>query len=517
MKAHLQSIQWRLQVWHSLVLLLLLAVFGFTAHHLLRQDRFQQIDKELEACGRDLGEEIFGNIGGDEFLALFQQRKANSSSLSPGGASAGAALPDAKDTRGSASSDNVRLIIQRAHIKEREKIYFVFLERNGTILRRSQGAPSDIGPVPEGLSTRVLERTRGRFREHVFLPPAGFAIILGRSIEQDLEELRRLAWIMALLGGSVVTMGLWGGRWLASRAVRPIAEISAVVRAITSGHLSGRINIAQTDSEFGQLAADLNATLDRLESAFRDLERALERQKQFTADASHELRTPIAVMLAEVSSALARERTGADYREALESCRRATRRMQRLTESLLTLARLDSGAAVSRRESFDLGGVSAEAVELLRPLAEEHQIQIQADITPTRVTGNANQAAQVVSNLLSNAICYNHPGGHVRVLVQATLKETTLVVSDDGQGISPKDLPLIFERFYRADESRAIAAGHTGLGLAIAKGVAEAHGWEIQAESEPGCGSAFTVRIPSLIREPASPGAESAAKKKSWN
>ena len=171
--------------------------------------------------------------------------------------------------------------------------------------------------------------------------------------------MRRFTWWLSLAGGSILLAGLVGSWWLAGRAIRPIADISAAASRISAGNLSERINAAETENEFGRLTAVLNSTFARLEAAFNQ-------QKDFVSDASHELRTPLAVLISEAQTTLARERSAAEYRETVETCLQAAQQMRRLADSLLELARLDSGEDRLKREGFDLSAVARECVELVR-------------------------------------------------------------------------------------------------------------------------------------------------------
>ena len=277
--------------------------------------------------------------------------------------------------------------------------------------------------------------------------------------------------------------------WWTARALRPIADISATAARISTGDLAQRIHTADTDSELGQLAGVLNDTFAHLQAAFA-------RQAQFTADAAHELRTPVSVVLTQTQTALARERPAEEYRESLAACQRAAQRMRRLMDSLLMLARLDADDAGAMRGPCNLDRVAGETVDLLRPLAQAQSVNIETDLAPTPCVGNADQLTQVVSNLVSNAIHYNRAGGSVRVKVAAESGAALLSVADTGLGIAAEDVPHVFERFYRADKSRSSANGHAGLGLAIVKAIVEVHGGSIEVASELGKGSTFTVRLP---------------------
>ncbi len=327
----------------------------------------------------------------------------------------------------------------------------------------------------------------GDRREIFHVLPPGEAILVGCFIEPELKELQRTALKLIGVGGVILFFGLAGGWWIVFRSLRPISEISSAAVKISAGDLSQRINVAEAESELGQLAAVLNSTFARLEAAFAQ-------QQQFTSDAAHELRTPVSVMLTQAQAALNRDRTAPEYREAVEACQRAAQRMRRLIESLLALARLDAGQEVLKRLHFDFSKTVSDCVELLKPIAEERGVKIFTAPEPVEITGDSERLAQVVTNLLTNAIQYNRPDGDVRVKLESRNGMAILTVSDTGQGIAAEDLPRVFERFYRADKSRS--TGGNGLGLAIARAVVEAHGGTIEAASEENVGTTFIVRLP---------------------
>jgi two-component system, OmpR family, sensor kinase len=270
--------------------------------------------------------------------------------------------------------------------------------------------------------------------------------------------------MLAGVGGVILLFGLAGGWWLVGRAIRPIEAISATAVKISAGDLSQRINVAEAESELGQLASVLNSTFARLETAFAQ-------QQQFTADAAHELRTPVSVMLTQTQTTLQRERNATEYRETVEACERAAQRMRRLTESLLELARLDAGQEPMKRLKFNLSQTVWDCAELVRPLAAERGVKIHCDLPAVDGYGDAERLAQVITNLLANAVQYNKANGEVQISVKSQGSMILLAVSDTGPGISSEDLPHVFERFYRADQSRS--SGQTGLGLAISKAIVE--------------------------------------------
>jgi heavy metal sensor kinase len=294
---------------------------------------------------------------------------------------------------------------------------------------------------------------------------------------------------MAAAGICVWALGLAVGWRLAGRALRPVEEISNTAVKIARGDLSQRINIADTKNELGRLAGVLNSTFARLESAFAQ-------QAQFTADAAHELRTPVSVILSQTQTILKHERAAPDYRETLEACQRAAQKMRRLLESLLELARLDAGQEPMRRQPFKAGELVRDCIAELSPLAQERGIRIETVLSDLEMTGDPDRLGQVITNLLTNAIHYNKPQGTITVTAQLQNETVLITVADGGQGISAEVLPHLFKRFYRADKARSGGAGQTGLGLAISKAIVEAHGGVIEVASEAGVGTTFTVRLP---------------------
>lgn len=484
----LHSIRWRLQVWHALLLCGVLAGFGFTAYRLQRANELRRVDLELQQWVGPLLNSLRGGPPLERGGAEETERPGDLRPLD--GESEDRrrrGLP--REFRGGPSRDGLAG-------GPTNSFYYVFWSRDGRELSRSPGAGAGI-VRPERIRGRGHPSTllsRAGLRELYLFTPPGECLLVGRSMAPELEELRQLGFWLTGLGGGVLVLGLAGGWWLASRAIRPIADISAAADRIAEGDLSHRINSAETASELGQLASVLNSTFARLEAAFA-------RQQQFTADASHELRTPVAIVLAQTQATLARDRSPAEYRETLEACQRAAQRMRALTESLLTLARLDAGHGISTRVRVDLGRMVQDCIEHLDPLARERRVVIHSDLAPAECLGDPQQLAQVVTNLITNALVHNRCEGEVRVTVRGDPEGATLTVADTGPGISGEDLPRIFERFYRADRSRSAATGGTGLGLAISKAIVEAHGGTLKVASVPGSGCTFTVRIPA---EPAS-------------
>jgi heavy metal sensor kinase len=380
--------------------------------------------------------------------------------------------------------------------------YVIFPERGDKEIARSANYPSHIStsysrdsllsvntfsqfPAPANKPSPIF--TFDNYRETADMLPSGEKIWIGCSIAPELKELDRTALNLTAIGSLILLVGLAGGWWFVSCALRPVENISSAAVKISAGDLSQRINVAEAESELGQLAAVLNSTFARLEAAFAQ-------QKQFTSDAAHELRTPVAVIMTQAQTALTRERTAPEYRETIEACQRAAQRMRRLIESLLALARLDAGQEVLKRLRFDFSKTVSDCVELVKPIAEERGVKIFTELSALEITGDSERLAQVITNLLTNAIQYNLPDGEVRLKLESQDGMAVLTVRDTGQGIEAEDLPRVFERFYRADKSRS--TGGNGLGLAISKVVVEAHGGTIEVSSKENAGTTFRVRLP---------------------
>jgi heavy metal sensor kinase len=328
------------------------------------------------------------------------------------------------------------------------------------------------------------------------------AIQVGRSE----TEVNRVADELGVLLATLVPLGVLlagvGGLFLAGRALDPIDRITRTAASIGAEDLARRLpseSMAIPD-EVGRLAAAFNYMLDRLEGAFQ-------RQRQFTADASHELRTPLMLLLTQVDIALQRPRAVEEHREVLISLREDLMRVRRLLDALLSLARADAREVILARESIDLGELAEQVVEVMQPLADEREIQLMAQTEPELVVqGDQAHLMELLVNLVENALKHTPAGGSISVTVAGDPADplTALVaVRDTGVGIAPEHLPHLFERFFRVDPARSTSGA--GLGLAISRWIAEAHGGRIHVESQLGLGTTFTVR---LRRDGTSPSRE---------
>ncbi len=505
------SIRWRLQLWLAFLLVCLLFGFGVTVYQLERTTRIHQIDQELEHRLAALSGNLIGPGGpppGDhggppDHGKMTPDHGFDDGPRGPPSRDHSPPEPPNRsfdhDTR---QPPHVQLTADVSSLfneADTNAFYFAVWNHQGILRRRSTNAPPD-EPIFDHIASASgpQKRTRGTFRESFLQHTIGYQVLVGRNIAPELAALHRLAWLLVAAGAAVLAFGMTVGWWFTSRALRPLEDISDAAGRIAGGDLSRRITSSGSDDEIGRLAAVLNSTFDRLEAAFS-------RQKQFTADASHELRTPLAVMISEAQTILARERSVPEYRETVQTLLHAAQQMRRLTESLLQLARFDAGHEQLPREPLDLARRVQTCVENLASLANESKIKIHCQLHASKCFGNPNYLDQVITNLVTNAIHYSRSHGEIRIRTHSDDNAAILTVADDGIGIASSDLPHIFERFYRADQSRARAEGRSGLGLAICKAILDAEGATITVSSEIGIGTTFTVKYPQAATHHSAP------------
>jgi heavy metal sensor kinase len=322
------------------------------------------------------------------------------------------------------------------------------------------------------------------------VPGNMYTVQLASPLAQVLDVLHRLQWLLRLSIPLVLILATFGGYWMSRKALAPVDAITSAAQSISEHSLSRRLANLGTGDELQRLAETFNQMMDRLEGAFK-------RITQFTADASHELRTPTALIRTTAELSLKRDRHNSEYRDALVQVLEESERMGILIDSLMTLARMDSGAEALGFTTVDIASIVSEASLAGQPLAQAKQIQLQRDIpnVPILVSGDAHALRRLFLILIDNAVKYTPPGGHVVIELNTSGKDAVAKVRDTGIGIAQEDLPAIFERFYRADKARSREPG-AGLGLSIARWIADVHRAAIHVESGVGQGSTFEVRIP---------------------
>jgi len=366
----------------------------------------------------------------------------------------------------------------------------------GRVLFASPGFP-DAPPAKRQREFRSFRVQGQRWRTIQRALPVGqdtyqveYAASLG-FIEEILEMFSSILWSLV---PAILVLALGGGYWMSRRALRPVDAMTQTARSISLHNLSQRLAVPQTGDELQRLAETLNQMMGRLESSVR-------RMTQFTADASHELRTPITMMQTAAELALRRPRSAEEYRQALAQILEDIARASQLIEDLLLLARADAGTSAFAKAPVEAAELVEEACRQMLPAAGEKQIALrwEAPAEPgASVMADRGALGRLLLALIDNALKYTPAGGRVEIGTEVQGAEIIVGVSDSGPGIAPGDLPHIFDRFYRADKARTSENGGFGLGLSIAQEIAAGHGGHIEVESQAERGSRFRVRLPAL-------------------
>lgn len=300
---------------------------------------------------------------------------------------------------------------------------------------------------------------------------------------------RFLLIVLILLPVALLLAG--GGGWiLARRALKPVDRMTDTARRIGAGQLNARLETAGTKDELDRLAETLNDMLSRLDDAFTEM-------RQFTADASHELQTPLTILRGEMEVALRSQRSPEEYATILRSALEEIERISRIVEGLLLLARADAGVLRMDLQPVDLVHLVEEVLDQTALLARKKSIDlIMGNIEPLETAGDFVHLRRLFLNLVDNGIKYTPPGGVIKISIERKGETAILSVKDTGPGIPPEEQEKVFQRFFRSQEARSAGQGGSGLGLSIAKSIAEAHGGKLELESTPGEGSVFRVYLP---------------------
>jgi heavy metal sensor kinase len=457
-----RSIRFRLAVWYSAVLALALVAFGGVSWIAVRHVLFHTADETLrdrvEGVRKFMNEQI-GALSVEEIRDEFKEHSV----LGPGG-----------DLFQVCDADGVWLYRS------------VPLESGDVPIRLPRDVPA--AGVSEdrtvaGAELRFLAR-----RVEVLGKP--YTIQVAVQMHELKEGLSGYAWALIVLIPAVLLIATAGGWWMSRRALQPVNQIIDAARSIGEQSLARRLPVPETQDELQRLSETLNQMLGRIESAFR-------RITEFTADASHELRTPVALIRTTAELALRKQRTTEEYREALEDVHAESVRTTDLIENLLTLARADAGKAALDRRELDLVQVVREASVQGEKLAGARNLRFRTEVpdSPVPAIGDPSALRRLLLIVIDNAVKYT-PEGEITVRLLSANGNPQVQVSDTGIGIPQGDLARVFERFYRADKSRNRDSGGAGLGLSIAKWIAEVHQGAIEARSEQDRGSTFILTLP---------------------
>jgi heavy metal sensor kinase len=447
----------RLTAWYSLMLALSLCLFGEVAYlsmsHSIRATVNEQLEQRLQAARDIIDDNATAGVPAlqDEFSELMKSE-----------------------------GEGARLRVAY---------------HGGPIIYASPGMHKEAQPAAQDTSRQFHALIEGApfllLGRTVELKGVGYDIEVAAStqvFDRSLERFRRLLYGA---GPFFLILVALGGHWLSRRALVPVDQIIRTARSIGARDFSRRLTVSRTGDELERLADTLNEMLSRLEAAFQ-------RVTQFTADASHELRTPVSLMRANAEIMLRKPRSDLEYREALSRILDESERASRLIEQLLLLARADSGSAILPARGTDLNATIQSACRKVSVLAEEKHLEFGWSVpdNPLKVWGDSTSLERLFVILLDNAVKYTADGGQVEVRLCSEDGVAVASVRDTGAGISADDIGRVFDRFYRADPARSRESGGTGLGLSIARWIVEAHSGQIRVESELGAGSTFKVRIP---------------------
>jgi heavy metal sensor kinase len=448
-----KSIKFRLTIWYLAILVALLLLFGMMSYFMLSQSLYQGLDESLKTRVLALGNALESEDGHIDLGITLQPSElvllyGNDGSLLQG-FGWGVEVPHIDALVSQARGSHTSFLTTRTANGDEIRLYVAPLS-----------GESGIGAIVVGRSTADVQDVLERFR-HILL----FAVLA----------------MIALAG--------IGGLFLANRAFKPVEQITRTAREIEESDLSRRIEVHSED-ELGRLASTLNQMIARLERAFS-------RQRQLTADASHELRTPLAVIQAESTLALQRERAESDYRKSLELVSRDAAYMSALIDRLLFMARSDAGKEQLNLEAVNLKELLTDLASEIGPLYQEKGLHFKlGPLEDLVVKGDKVYLKQLFFNLLDNAIRYTPADGTISISMMRKGENAAVAVRDSGIGIPEDHIPHIFERFYRVDKARSRAEGGAGLGLSICQHIAKVHGGITEVESQVGQGSTFSVFLP---------------------
>jgi heavy metal sensor kinase len=460
------SIRLRLTLWYFAVQAITFAAFGVGIFFAVRETVQAAIDEDLRQRIQGIRRfmDRVGPVFSQEDLA---DELREHSGLRPGGD-----LLQVSDAQGN-------WIFRSASIRN----YDIPRPAHSAQLKAEPAAPRYDTKVVRGIPLRIVSASFG-------VPGNTYTVQLAAPLVQVSDVLEDLRWLLVLSIPLVLVIASLGGYWMSHRALAPVDSITNTARSISEHSLSRRLANLKTRDELQRLVETFNQMMDRLEAAFK-------RITQFTADASHELRTPTALIRTTAELSLRRDRDSAEYREALVQILEEAERTGLLIDNLMTLARMDSDSEAVGFTPVDVASILGEASLASQPLALSKQIRIDREIPdiPILVNGDAHTLRRLFLILIDNAVKYTLLRGRVFVSLNTNGNDAIARVQDTGIGISQEDLPLIFERFYRADKARSHESG-AGLGLSIARWIAEAHHAVILVDSVVGQGSTFEVRIP---------------------
>lgn len=453
------SIRWKLTLWYGGVLAVVLTLFSGVVYTVMRHQLLGRIDQGLDEELADVLSEVRRHNDSATLLEWLNRRFAHHEGFDF----------EITDSGGERFFANPRL-----------------LERSLSFAGVSVAEPSPrlqtVQVGSEGRWRVIAVRADG--------PDGPLTVKVGRSLAAFEHESRELLATFLLTGPLTLLIAVGGGCFLARRALAPVHAITQTARRISADRLSERIRVENPEDELGTLAETLNGMIERLERSFTEMRR-------FTADAAHELRTPLAVIRNDAEVALRSARSPGEYTRVLENLLEETNRLSTMADQLLFLCRHDAGLQTNRQETVQMQPLLEDVVANMQLVANEKGVSLTLDVNPSYcVTGDPRQLRSVFYNLLDNAVKYTPASGTVSVASGMDNGQTKVVVADSGIGIPEEHLSKVFDRFYRADPARSGDENGAGLGLSICHSVIWAMGGEIDIVSRVGRGTKVTVCLP---------------------
>ncbi len=324
----------------------------------------------------------------------------------------------------------------------------------------------------------------------ILFPVRGPTLVqVGITLSETENALRRLLIFMVLAGGLLMLLASLGGNFIIRKALKPVKSVVHTAKEISADDLSLRIESDSRQDEIGELVDTFNDMISRLEASIKKI-------KQFSGDVSHELRTPLTVIRGEVEVLLRKERSAGEYREALNTVLEESSLLERIIDDLLFLSRIDALEKNELEKSVQLDEILLKTIESREAAAQNKSVQLDIqNIDPAAIKGEENLLERMLANIIDNAIRYTSAQGKVEILLETKKDDVILSIRDNGIGIPEEALPYIYDRFYVADKSRSKETGGLGLGLSIAKHVADTHNATIEVESQIDQGTTFRIHF----------------------
>jgi heavy metal sensor kinase len=484
-----QSIRVRLTFWYTLLVFSTLLVFGVVSYYYTNKSLSENLDTSLKyevRWVRDYIEPQASKVkAGRRGIDAFIRRTAKEP------------LPGLEKTDRdtiSEEADEIWNQIFRHSLRSRKKTYIQILDAQGQIAHRSYNLATDSIVVRDTIPMYLTAVTTGELNNEPIRVAAirekNFTYLVGYPLAELRDLLDNLYLIFLILIPTALAISVFGGFALATRALKPVDNITTRARRITAENLDQTIPKRDIDDEIGRLTATINEMIHRLHQSFAQV-------RQFSADASHELRTPLTIIRGEIELALRSPKSADEYRRIFESTLEEILRLNSIIDNLLMLAKADQGGYHAEFSEVDLKTLVSELYEDSEVLAQRKKIHVElrsnAAIT---IVGDRIRLRQLFLNLIDNAIKYTPECGTVTLSMELQDGSAVFQVEDTGIGIPESELGKIFDRFYRVDKARSRELGGSGLGLSIAQWIAQLHRGSITVHSEVNRGSLFKVTLP---------------------